>query len=352
MAKPANTVVGVIQMIGRMVILALLVTGLTAQINPSTRGPRGATGAAGPAGPTGATGPAGAGTQAFAPISNAGTDVICALGGDTITGLPACQVANGTSATAFAATTTIPAGTLTTNVVVPVDLAVGYISSGAAATMIISIKLGTTVIFTSASFSSNSVNTAGGLFCTITAGAVASTTTPLVTGCHIPSNFAVSAKNTLLSTTTKSIAVNTTVSQVLSVTVIFGAATAGNAVWLYSISPGGGGAVGPTGPAGAVPNFVTGEVPAGVYDGVNVTYTLAHTPTAGSLELFLLFRDQSAPVSGSPTTTYQLNGTGPGGWENYYSISGAVITLLTGPGNGAFPFPAFSGFQLRTNYRY
>ena len=32
--------------------------------------------------------------------------------------------------------------------------------------------------------------------------------------------------------------------------------------------------------------FVTGEVPAGTVDGVNAVFTIAATPTAGSLELF------------------------------------------------------------------
>lgn len=43
--------------------------------------------------------------------------------------------------------------------------------------------------------------------------------------------------NTLITNVNKSIPVDTTVDQVLSVTVTFSANTVGNAIWLYAISP-------------------------------------------------------------------------------------------------------------------
>jgi hypothetical protein len=63
-------------------------------------------------------------------------------------------------------------------------------------------------------------------------------------------------------------------------------------------------------PAGTV-NFVTGEVPSGAINGVNVTYTLANTPVAGSLALF---------QEGARLT----NGVD-------YTISAITITFVTAP---------------------
>lgn len=237
----------------KLTILAiLLVASAAAQINPSTRGPRGATGAAGPTGPTGP-----AATQAFAPVSNAGTDVVCALHADSITGLTCNnQVTDGTTITAFATTTTIPAGTLTTGVTVPVNLVFGNFGTATLPTVQISIKLGSTVIYTSTAAAQIAGSAAPAWNCEISALAAASATTPLATSCAADS-LSRTNRNSLLTNTNKSIAVNTTASQVLSVTVVYGAATVGNAIWLYSISPGSGGAVGPTGPAGVFPNHLT-----------------------------------------------------------------------------------------------
>lgn len=172
--------------------------------------------------------------RAFVTTVNSGTDVVCALHADVITGLTCQPTTDGTTATAFASTVTIPAGTLNANVT-KFNLNLGYVSSGTAPTIAFSVKLGSTVVYTSNSMNTNSLNTVVLLSCNLVAAAAASATTPVVAGCS-GAAFSNATRNTLLSTTTKSIAVDTTVAQTLSVTVIFGANTAGNAAWLYSIS--------------------------------------------------------------------------------------------------------------------
>jgi hypothetical protein len=67
--------------------------------------------------------------------------------------------------------------------------------------------------------------------------------------------------------------------------------------------------------SGAV-NFADDEVPSGTVNGVNTIFTLAHTPTAGTLLLFLNGVKQKAGVG------------------NHYTISGATITFVTAPETG------------------
>jgi hypothetical protein len=76
---------------------------------------------------------------------------------------------------------------------------------------------------------------------------------------------------------------------------------------------------------GAVPDFATREAPTGAINGVNTTFTLANTPTAGSEEVYL-------------NGILQEPGAG-----NDYTISGATITYLTAP---------LTGDRLRVSYRY
>jgi hypothetical protein len=71
-------------------------------------------------------------------------------------------------------------------------------------------------------------------------------------------------------------------------------------------------------------NFVDKEVPSGTINGVNVTFTLANTPVAGSEHLYL-------------NGILQESGAG-----NDYTISGATITMLTAP---------LTGEKLRASYR-
>lgn len=199
-------------------------------------------------GATGAGGIAGL-TQSFAGTQNTGTDVVCALHADVIAGLTCNnQVTDGTTTTAFASTVSIPAGTMSANTTA-VNLTFGYVGTSGAPSMIVSIKLGSAVVFTSGNMAGNS-NTVGGIYCALTAGSAASATTPVIVGCVNTGTFTAINRNTLLTTAAKSIAVDTTVAQTLTVTVIFGANTAGNALWLYGIAPGSGGAVGAAGPVG------------------------------------------------------------------------------------------------------
>lgn len=71
-------------------------------------------------------------------------------------------------------------------------------------------------------------------------------------------------------------------------------------------------------------NFITRETPSGTVNGLNVTFTLANTPYSGSEEVFL---------------NGILQDVGAG---NDYTISGAVITMLTAP---------LTGEKLKVNYR-
>lgn len=70
-----------------------------------------------------------------------------------------------------------------------------------------------------------------------------------------------------------------------------------------------------TGGGGTVPSFASAEIPSGTINGINVTFTLANTPSpAGSLQLF-------------------LNGSlqEDGGVGNDFSLSGDTITFNSAP---------------------
>ena len=68
-----------------------------------------------------------------------------------------------------------------------------------------------------------------------------------------------------------------------------------------------------------------GEIPTGVIDGSNVTFTLAHTPTGGQIMLYL-------------NGQYMTVGVGED-----YTISGNTITMAA---------PLIPGDKIRTNYQY
>lgn len=76
---------------------------------------------------------------------------------------------------------------------------------------------------------------------------------------------------------------------------------------------------------GASINFADNETPSGTINGSNQTFTLANTPTAGSVKVYLNGILQDA------------------GAGNDYTISGSTITYLTAP---------ISGDKIRANYRY
>jgi len=238
--------------------------------NPSTVGPAGVSGPAGATGATGATGPMG--SQSFPSVQNAGTDVICAKGSDTITGITCNNSVDGTTETAFSATTTIPAGTLS-NTTINVTLPFGIISTGSAPTVFVKIRLGGpsgTLVYQSVAVTGSAASTALTLVCSMTAAGAASTTTPIIVGCIAQSlQAATQGHNSLLSNTTLSIPVNTLINEAISVSVAWSANTVGNAAWLYGISPGSGGAVGATGATGVVTPFTT------LTDGATVTWAIA-----------------------------------------------------------------------------
>lgn len=73
----------------------------------------------------------------------------------------------------------------------------------------------------------------------------------------------------------------------------------------------------------AVPSFSDNEVPSGTVDGANQTFTLAHTPTSGSVKLYW------NGVRQAPTGDF--------------TVTGATITTI---------FTAQSGDVLLTDYRY
>lgn len=75
-------------------------------------------------------------------------------------------------------------------------------------------------------------------------------------------------------------------------------------------------------PGGAGFTFVVGEVPSGAVDDVNVTYTLAHTPSAGTLALYYAER--------------LINVTD-------YTLSGTTITMTS---------PLSPGSTLQGDYEY
>lgn len=80
--------------------------------------------------------------------------------------------------------------------------------------------------------------------------------------------------------------------------------------------------------AGGSGTAVNNETPSGAFDGVNTTFTLAHTPLAGTLLLFLNGQFQHPGVSAD------------------YTLSGDTITY------NAAPSAAFSGLPFTAVYSY
>jgi len=72
-----------------------------------------------------------------------------------------------------------------------------------------------------------------------------------------------------------------------------------------------------------VPTFVDGEVPSGVIDGANQSFTLAHAPAGGSLHLY------QNGLRQTPTT--------------HYTLAGDTVSFVTAPPLGA---------TLLADYRY
>lgn len=195
---------------------------------------------------------AGGGSAAFTPAQNGGTDVICAKGSDTISGITCNNSSDATSETAFASSVTIAAGTLS-NTTVTHNIVFG-VAAATSLSVTLRIRLGGTLIYQGATAATGSGTSAAGVSvftCMTTAAGSAGAVTPIITSCTTGGYAGSTPRNTLLSATALSVTANTAVSQVLTVSAQYSANTAGNAIWLYAISPGGGpGATGPAGPTG------------------------------------------------------------------------------------------------------
>ena len=161
-------------------------------------------------------------------------DAICALGGDTSISGITCQSGSATSATAFATTVTIPANTLSVNTT-PFYYALGDVVPATLTAVTITIRLGSVPVFTAQTVnglaSSNSVL---GFSCWLAAPAAASASAPVIAACAGTLNQ--SQRNMLLTSTSPSVAIATNTAQVLSITVTYASAAAGNALWLQTIN--------------------------------------------------------------------------------------------------------------------
>lgn len=164
-------------------------------------------------------------------------------GTSTIAFSGCANTANATSETAFATTVTIPANVLSDGTI-PLNFGMGEIGTATVPTTVFKIRLGpggtsaTLALQTTATASAASSATYGTMViaCHATASAVASSATPVLTGCATP-NFSPYFRNLLPVSGAFTTAVNTTVAVPVTLTITFGAATAGNAFFVYSISP-------------------------------------------------------------------------------------------------------------------
>jgi hypothetical protein len=178
----------------------------------------------------------------FVSAQNAGTDVICALHADVITGLTCNNaVTDGTAETAFATTVTIPAGVLA-NTTVGFNMVLGYVTTGATPTLLLKIRYGGvsgTVIyaFPGPGIGGSASTGAVALSCRVTA-AGSGAATPLIVGCNSNSGFTagVANRNAQITNSALSVAADTRASQTMAVTATWSANTTGNAIWLYSVS--------------------------------------------------------------------------------------------------------------------
>ncbi|BDI33332.1 hypothetical protein CCAX7_53830 [Capsulimonas corticalis] len=76
-----------------------------------------------------------------------------------------------------------------------------------------------------------------------------------------------------------------------------------------------------------VPSFADSEAPAGVINGANTSFTLAHAPSAGSVHVY---------SGATPSSMQRLS-------PSQYSVSGATLTFTAAPATGT---------ALLVDYRY
>lgn len=168
--------------------------------------------------------------------------------GTSTTAFSGCKnAANATAETAFQTTITLPAGTLG-NTTIPVNLLFGWISSASAATITnFNFRLGATAgtggtaVYTSGSgyIPNNALTFATGpLSCRITAAGPAAASTPVLASCGYTNSGPTGVfRNSLGSIGSLPVPVNATGNLVLTVTATYAAATAGNAMTLFSVAP-------------------------------------------------------------------------------------------------------------------
>lgn len=177
--------------------------------------------------------------QGFQPTSNAGTDVVCAAGSDVITNLTCNNSADATTITPFASSVTVKANTLSSNTL-GVHSKFSIFAGGTAPTLLLTLKLGTTTIWAAPTTAPGAAfaNFSFELDCDITAVAVASSTTPLVTHCAAATLLTTTMRSNVLTNAAKTVAVDTTVDKTLQWSITYSANTTQNATILYGMSGG------------------------------------------------------------------------------------------------------------------
>lgn len=171
----------------------------------------------------------------FTPGINAGTDVVCGLHGDTITGITCGNPSvDGTTETAFATTVVLPSAVLG-NTTVHLNLLLGEFGTATLPNVTIKLKIGSTTIYTSAATVLNATSHSLSLNCVMATTGVVSATTGTVISCAALNFTAALAANVGNTNTSLTIPVDLRNNPILSVTITYSANTAGNAVWLYSL---------------------------------------------------------------------------------------------------------------------
>ncbi len=207
-------------------------------------GAQGITGATGSTGPTGATGPTGlsvAGVNASITASSLGTQAICALHTDSgclnsVTDATAanCPAGTLTAACTFPTSITVPANTLGSTVTL-LSLPMGALGTATIPTALIEIYLDSVRVFAGSALAPGAGSHVNIFSCAFSAAA-SGVAAPLAASCHGNGSFAASnSANTLLTNTAPAIAIDTTVSHVLKVSMAFSANTTGNSAWLYGL---------------------------------------------------------------------------------------------------------------------
>ncbi len=146
---------------------------------------------------------------------------------------------NGTAETAFKSTVTVPVNTLANGSTV-FKLGFIYVGSGAPSSLFFKIRSASvsgTIIYTNSATISKAGNSGTGTFhCVLTAIGAPSNSTPVIMSCVTQAFASPVTSNVTTGAYTVALPTNTPI--VFVVTATFGAATAGNALILYSVSPG------------------------------------------------------------------------------------------------------------------